>query len=437
MLKSLLLSRKTVLTLILLMLGTVVAGYIFPQRFMTSPASMNGWQLSNPFWGMVSKKLALDHVYTSPWFAALLFVFLVSLFVSMWEQFRTALAKTSAGSNGGGRSLSTSASEDDIAGVIRGMGYRPAAQTGTCQRFVRNPWGYWGSFLLHLGIAITIASSLLIVLTEKRGVVHLVEGEIHERGAEWLKNEGGLLTGRFILPEDVRLDRVAPEFWDTDDLKQLTTDFTFLGPAGETSPYSMHINKTVRHRGIRAFQGKYNGSAFFVEFTDAAGKSYREIFELDIPRKRNKASQREFRLDWLPYRLQTKFYADADQQAMTGGTPLFVMQLADGKKKIAELSLKTGESGRLGPYNASLVQASRWGGLIFIDSTGMAGIFFGFFIIVLGGSLNYFCPPREFLLQRENDGWRVTWRATKFEHLYADEFACFVKRFGGDIPHEQ
>lgn len=437
MLKRFFLSRKTVLTLISLMFGTVVVGYIFPQRFTSSPAEIDKWQLANPVLAEVSKKLALDHVYTSPWFAALLLVFLVSLTVSTWEQFVAAARKTFAAAGGGGRSFTTTASEDEVMAVIREMGYVSRGGGEDGRRFVRNRWGYWGNILLHLGIVVSIASSLLIVLTEKRAVVHLLEGETHEPGAQWLKEEGGLIAGRFILPESVRLDRVVPEYWDTDDLKQLTTEFTFLGRGGETSSYSMHINKTIRYRGMRVFQGKNHGSSFFVEFVDADGKKYREYFELDAPLKRDKSSYRDFQLDWMPYSLQAKYYADADKRKMTGGNPLFMMRLMDGKNIVAELPLKIGETGSIGPYAATLVHASPWGGLIFIDITGMGGVFFGFFIIVLGGSLTYFCSPREFYVKGNDGGCRVSWRAAKFEHLYRLEFEEITKRFAKDTADEQ
>ncbi len=117
-----------------------------------------------------------------------------------------------------------------------------------------------------------------------------------------------------------------------------------------------------------------------------------------------------------------KFYGDSERRSVDGSNPLFVMRLMDDGKVAAELPLKVGETGRFGDYTAQLVKVERWGGLIFIDTTGMAGIFLGFFIVCLGGSLSYFCPPRECSVTSTGNGCRIAWRATRFERLYRDEF---------------
>ncbi|WP_306532932.1 cytochrome c biogenesis protein ResB [Geobacter sp.] len=421
MLKRFFLSRKTVITLILLMLGAILLGYSFPQRFLTPPPELDTWQLANPTLAKLSRGLALDHVYTSPWFAVLLALFLVSLCFSTWEQFRIALRKSREGISEG-ESFETPISAAELAAGLRSLGYLKLGGRDGANRFVRHPWGYWGNFLLHLGIVVSIASSLLILLCEKRAVIDLLEGEVHQPGAEWIKEERGLLAGKLILPEAVRLDRVVPEYYDNDNMRQLTTDFSFVDAAGRATPFSMHINKSVRHKGMRIFQGKSHGRAFFVKFTGRDGQEHGEVFSLDQPVDRNTASYKDFVLTWLPSELKTKYYGDAERRSLDGNNPLFVMRLMEDGKVAAELPLKVGETGRLGDYSAQLVKVERWGGLIFIDTTGMAGIFLGFFIVCLGGSLSYFCPPRECSLSPAGSGCRLVWRATRFERLYRDEF---------------
>ena len=430
MLKRFFLSRKTVITLILLMLGAILLGFSFPQRFLTPPADLDKWQIANPTLAKLSRALALDHVYTSPWFVVLLMFFLVSLCFSTWEQFRLALRKSREG-GAGGESFETSAGAAELAEGLRSLGYLKVGVRDGATRFVRHPWGYWGNFLLHLGIAISIASSLVILLYEKRAMVDLLEGEIYQPGGEWTREERGLLAGRLVLPEVVRLDRVVPEFYRNDNLRQLTTDFSFIDVSGRRVPLSIHINKSVRYKGLRIFQGKSHGRAFFVKFTGRSGEEHGEIFHLDQTPDRNTASYKNFVLPWFPHELKTKYYGDAERRSLDGNNPLFVMRLMDNGKVAAELPLKVGESGRFGDYMAQLVKVERWGGLIFIDTTGMAGIFLGFFIICLGGALNYFCPPRECSLTFTGNGCRLAWRATRFERLYRDEFDELRRLAGG------
>ncbi|ABB30835.1 hypothetical protein GeomeDRAFT_0910 [Geobacter metallireducens RCH3] len=429
MLKRFFLSRKTVISLILLMLGAILLGYSFPQRFLTSPPELDKWQLANPALAKLSRVLALDHVYTSPWFAVLLVLFLVSLCFSTWEQFRLALRKSREG-GAGGESFESAAGAAELAAGLRSLGYLRMGGRDGATRFVRHPWGYWGNFLLHLGIVVSIASSLVILLYEKRAVIDLLEGEVHKPGADWIKEERGLLAGKLVLPDAVRLDRVVPEYYDNDNMRQLTTDFSFVDAAGRPTPLSMHINKSIRYKGVRIFQGKSYGRAFFVKFTGQDGQEHGEVFSLDQPTDRNTASYKDFVLPWLPSALKTKYYGDADRRSLDGSNPLFVMRLMEGGKAVAELPLKVGETGRLGGYTAQLVKVERWGGLIFIDTTGMAGIFLGFFIVCLGGSLSYFCPPRECSLSPSGEGCRLSWRATRFERLYRDEFD-YLRRLAG------
>jgi hypothetical protein len=435
MLKRFFLSRTTSISLIVLMLVAVLLGFFFPQRFLSSTAELEAWQLASPNLSSLWRVLALDHVYTSPWFAVLLLLFLVSLLFSTWQQFLLALRKLRE-SVGGGTTFETTLSPEQAAAVLRSAGYRRVAVTVGGLRFVRHPWGYWGNFLLHLGIVVSIASSLMILLYEKRAVINLLEGEILAPGSQWSKEERGLLAGSLKLSEPVRLDRVKPEFYPNDNLRQLVTDFTFLDAGGIETPLSIQVNRSSHYRGVRIFQGKSFGTAFYVEFSRGQ-EEHREIFMLDHPNDRNTASYKNFRLNWLSSEFKVKSYADAERRSIESQTPLLVMRLANGPKVIDELSLKPGESGRLGDYTARLAAVERWGGLIFIDTTGMGGIFFGFFILCLGGALSYFFPPREFTVMPVNGGCRVFWRATRFARLYREEFESIRERLTGGRPDQQ
>ncbi|RNC69393.1 MAG: ResB-like family cytochrome C biogenesis protein [Desulfuromonadales bacterium] len=421
MLKRFFLSRSTILTLLVLILGAVVVGYLFPQRFLLSPAGMDRWELDNPLLAALSRKLALDHVYTSPWFAVLLALFLISLLFSSWEQFRLALRRTREG-GGGGKELALSCSPAGAESIARKFGYLRVGADGDVVRLVKHPWGYWGNFLLHLGIVVAIAASLIILLYERRASVELVPGEVHAPGAPWAQQDLGLLAGKFVLPEAVRLDRVIPEFWPNGHLKQLTTDFTFIDQAGRQTPYSMHVNKTLRHRGIRIFQGKTFGRAFYVGFRDGKGGWQGDLLMVDNRFSGEKAPFKEFILPWAPATVRAKYYPAADRRSPVGENPLLVMQLVKGGKIIDELSLTTGATGKFAGREATLVETGWWGGIIFIDTRGMEGIFFAFVVIAIGGGLSYLCPPRELRVVRDGGGCRLTWRASRFAELYQEEF---------------
>lgn len=427
-LRRLFLSRKTVLTLIFLILASIVTGYVFPQRFSSSPEMMEKWQYANPFWAHWVERFGLDHVYSTPWFSVLLFLFLISLTVSTYEQIKTSIRKTfGAGVSSGGKTIKVNASEEELAVSIKKKGYIQIFKNDEIRRFVKHPWGYWGNVLFHLGIVISIASSLLVVLTEKRGVLTLVEGEVHIPGYPWRLEENGIFAGRFALPEAVRIEKVNPEFWETDNIKQLTSEVSFISPAGKVKKYNISINEILNYKGLRIYQQNRFGNAFFVEFIDREGRKTGSILQIERPPRRDKASYENFNIEGTPYGIKAKYYADADKKSMISENPLLVLRLVDNKRLIGEVSLKKGESSTLGPYTVQLAGVSKWTGLIFLDITGMSGIFFGFFLIILGGCLNYITPPREFYCRKIDNKFILTWRAAKFEHLYLEEYKRAVE----------
>jgi cytochrome c biogenesis protein len=430
--KRFFLSRKIILSLILLILAAIFIAYIFPQRFAIPHEKMSEWRDSHPLWGFFVDRLGFDHVYSTPWFAVLLLFFLFSLIISTYEQVKNSIKKTFGDVViSGGKSIEVNTTEEELKTAIKKLGYLQTFRNQKISRFVKHPWGYWGNVLLHLGIVLVIASSLLVALTQKRGLLKLVEGELYVPGTAWVTEERGLLTGRFILPEAVSLDNVVPEFWETDDLKQLTTTIGFSDPQGKFKRYTLAINQTINYRGIRVYQSQGFGDAFFVKLTDKDGRNTGMILQIQTPVKRGMPSYDIFRLSRMPYLLKAKYFADAERKSMLSTNPLLVMHLVDKGRVIGEVSLKNGEIGQLGPYTAALVDVSKWAGMIFVDITGMPGIFLGFFIIIIGGGLTYFMPPREFYIRNEGDGFSITWKATRFENFYRDEYEKVSSSFGG------
>lgn len=445
--KQFLLSRKTVLTLILLILKAVVAGYIFPQRFSTTQEQFQKWHETYPFWSLWGSRLGLDHVYTTPWFAVLLLIFLITLILSTIEQIKFSYKKISGqGITPDSEGVKISASREDVISVIKKAGYRLSYYDESNLRFIRNRWGYWGNALLHAGMAVMISASLLIVSTEKRGLIHLAEGDAFFQGGQWLLEDTGILGGGFILPEAVRLEQSNIEFWETDEVKYQTTVFSFIGADGKETRHTVGINLNVNDKGLRIYQGRSFGEAFYVSLTDTEGKEFNKIFQIEHPLKRDKASYGNFMMEDIPYLLKAKYYADAEKKSIESKDPLLVMRLVqtdrsiggisqsndeggrlkmdivEKEKIIGEVSLKIGERKPFGPYTAELVHVAKWTGLIFTRSIGMSGVFAGFFIIITGGALTYFMPPREIHAKKEGDKFNLMWKYAKFKSLYEDEF---------------
>lgn len=421
--KAFFLSRKTVLVLFMLILGTVAASAFFPQKFLASPENLKAWGLEHPFLASWYRVLGFDHAFTTPWFAAFLLLFLISLVLSSIEQFTIAWNKTrSVFSPQQGEPLRVPGPARRVQEICAGRGYFRIREQGGRSKWVRHPWGYWGNFLLHFGMVVVICASLVLVLTEKRGLLSLREGEVFHPENPWTHEELGLAAGEFILPFSVRLDAVRLQFWQDFKPRTITSDVSFLTGDGDVRQHAVSVSDKLSHKGLLVYQYSNFGHAFALEFTDAAGRRVEQILELFHPDKPHEPRYRDFELDWMPYRLQTKYYADADRKSFDHGNPLLVLRLKKNNEIVGEqLSLKAGEAGTLGGYTVRLVRVCKWSEIIFNEVKGMPIIFVGFFIIIAGCCLHYFTPPRVLLLREERGTFEAEWHGTRFAECYDDE----------------
>lgn len=414
------LSRKTVIAVLLLTFAAVLVGGIVPQKVATSAADLEKWGSAHPLLLPWAERLGLFHVFSTPWFAALLALALASLSLSSLEQFKAAFRKTFAAVLPADATLvPVKVSADALRDTLRSRGYL-LLQKDEVLRFARHPWGYWGNFLLHCGILLAVAASLFIALTQQRGVLHLVEGTVAFPGEPWQAEERGLLAGRLVLPHAVRLDRLRVTYGSDNTVERVASDLCFVAERGEDRN-SVEINSILAYRGVQVYQSTDYGDAFTLEFADQSGTVRRERLLIQHPSAIDAAGYGDFQLPWLPWELSTKYYADAAYKSMESGNPLLVMRLLDQKREVARVSLKVGDAGVLGSLRVRLVGVEKWSSLIFVKIAGMPLVFGGFLVIVLGSALNYLAAPRELFARAEPGGYGVLWRAARFADFYADE----------------
>ncbi len=432
--KRILLSWKTTLTLVLLILTIIIIGYIFPQRVSSTVRELETWRQAHPVLSPLVQRTGLDHVYSTVWFALLLFVTMLSLALSSFEQIKAANKKT-FGLRGGdftlqrkGDVLESTATLDELSKALKSEGYLRIAHNEQVHRFVKYPWGYWGNALLHAGMLVAIGASLTIVLTQQSGVIKLYEGEVFPHGGSWGLQDNGVLADNLELPGALRLENVTPEFWETDDVKQVTTEFSLIDSADHAEKFKLSINQILNYKGIRIYQQSF-GHAFFVEFTDRASRVIPVVLLMESQSQRDKPSYGSFRFKEIPFEIKAKYFADAEKKSMDGKNPLFVMRLLDHDHVVGEAELKVGERGVIGDYTVRLLRVSRWVGLIFTVTPGMSGLYLAFFIIILGAALSYFTPPREFVVTSVDDVLLVKWRGTRFAELYRDEYERIAVAF--------
>lgn len=421
--KRLLLSRGTVLAIVGLLTGLFVVASLVPQSFSTPPGRMEDWVAAHPTLAWLCAGLGLHRVYTHPVFVALLLLALVALCLSAWEQFRTAVRRTwSRAAAASGTPVELPADIDTVARALRSRGYLTVRGGGAERLLVRHPWGYWGNFLLHCGLAVVVGASAVIGATQQRAALHILEGETFHPGGPWFAEQNGLAARRLVLPFAVRLDHLEYRFWPTYGLESVTSTLSLLREGAPPQMFRVGINDLQRADGIRIYQGVEIGHAFRLEVQDG-GRSDAVTLLIQHPMTPDVPGTNEFRgILRGGELLRAKYFVDPDARSFESFNPLLVLRVDGPNGSLGEARLRPGTVAVAGPYLFRLGKVSLWTRLSFVDVTGIVGVFAGFLVIALGGILHYFTPPREAaLLQTSSGTTRMVWRAARFADFYADE----------------
>ena len=162
-------ARSTVITLFAAISGALLVASVVPQYASTgkTPAWVGKLPDSLHF---LTTHLGLDNIVSTHWFAVLVTLFWMSLVISTISQYSATRALSNhvppATLPQGCVRVDTALLT--IVAKIAASGYRPAGDNAGIHRFVKNRIGYWGNFLLHIGLVITVLFSLIYVLTQHR-----------------------------------------------------------------------------------------------------------------------------------------------------------------------------------------------------------------------------------------------------------------------------
>jgi len=417
-------ARRISLGLILVIAGFMYVSTLIPQELDTASAKLDAWRRGHQGLLWFVDAIHLHRLYAQPWFAATIFLAALSLGLSCIDQLALSRKKLVATGLGGAEELAAAVPEAVLRSVASSFHYRTLKNvTGDQFKFVRNPWGYFGVLLLHVGMVLVVVASLYVALTYRQGVLTLVEGQQHDKGQPWQLAEQGLLVAPLTLPGALRLDRVMVRFDSKDQPATVSSQLTITGETGTVDSLSTAINQITRYKGLRIYHSAQYGDAFSITLTDPAGVMHAETIAAQQPVSNVKAGYSDdFSLSWSPYQLSAKYYADVNRKSMLSRNPELVLRLTEGEREVARTSLVMGGSGTLGEYRVHLHAVNRWAKLIFVDTTGMPLVFTGFAIIMLGGLLQYLAPPRELIaIRQQDDRYMVYWKAVAFRDFFVDE----------------
>jgi len=431
-LKAFFLSRWTILFFISVLACAIALAYIVPQGFVSSPEELRTWREGHPLLGPYVESLGLNNVYSSTWFLLTLSLAIVSLSLPSVRQYEAARHKTfgaAAAHAGGG--ITVDIGLEGMVKALRGRGYlRIGGEAGGGLRFIKHPWGHWGNFLLHLGIVVTLASSMYAALTLKSGMRQYIESMTLMPGAPWLVEDSGLLGGRLQMPSAVRVESIMPEFWDNGRVRQITTLVSFITDGEYSRQRRVSVNSMQTYNGMRIYQTLDFGDAFHLVFTDAQGNKNEMATLVPHPQGLRKEGYGDFQPPHFPYLVRVKYLTDAAGKELWGNDPLVTVRLMEKDRNAGQATLRKGEVRQVGEYKVTLEQTGKWTGLVFVHMGGMPGLFTGFFVMVIGAAFNYFTPPREVTAIQSGEGYELSWRAVKFAAFYQDEYERLFREIG-------
>jgi cytochrome c biogenesis protein ResB len=423
-LKRFITARRVSLGLILLLAGLMYLSTVIPQEIDSSPEKIAAWRRVHVGVSWPVDALHLHSIYSTPWFAAAILFAALALGISSYDQLIIARRKLSSTANAPADEVASGIAKQHLRSVASFHHYRSIRTAFDWQlKFVRNPWGYFGTLLLHIGMTLAITVSLYVALTARQGALILVEGEQRNNLNPWNVSEHGLFASPLKLPGTIRLDRVRLRFDDKHQPIEVFSDISITDSSGRIESMTASINRILQYHGMRIYHAAQYGNAFTVTVTDKSGAIHSETIAAQQPTNPAESGYSdEFGVKWSPYLLSAKYYADADKKTMDSTNPELTLRLTRGSREIARTTLIKGGSGMLGEYRVQLNEVAKWSKLIVVDSTGIALIFTGFAIIMLGGLLQYLAPPRELIaVKQQDDLYVVYWKAAAFRDFFLDE----------------
>ncbi len=430
--KQFITARSISLGLILMLAGVMYISTLVPQQIDSTPGTMEAWRSGHASWLWLVDVLQLHSIYGQPWFAATILCAALSLGVSSYDQLVVTRRKLHSTATSSAEEIAVALSRHLLESVAHTNRYRSIKiGSGDNLKFIKNPWGYFGVILLHVGMTLVILVSLYVSLTGRQGALMLVEGEQRDGRQPWNAHQHGLMVAPLQLPGAMRLDRVRVHFDDKNRQQEVSSDISFTDQSGRTESLIASINRIQHYRGLRIYHAAQYGDAFTVTFTDREGNSHVERIMVQQAMDPAKSGYSEdFSVTWSPFLFDAKYFADADRKSMLSTNPELFLRMLDGGRETARTSLTRGVTANLGEYRVKFDRVEKWSKLIIVDITGISAIFAGFAIIMLGGLIHYMAPPRELIGIRQRDGnYNIYWKAVYFRDFFVEERDQMITTF--------
>lgn len=416
-------SRRVSVALMIFIVGAAVLGNIIPQRSQVPLMEFSEWGAARPTVAGIVSALQLDRIFSSWWFLLGLMLFLLSLSTATMRMLRDSWRKYAA-TDVVPRTASGDTSAGELAARAVRAGYREVPAGPGIRRFARHRPGWWGVALMHLGMVVALVAAIVSAAFDTHAIVDFSVGETYEPGGELLYEESGVLGGPPDLGAPIRLDAIDAELWPSGEVRFLEATVSILRDGRwETHTISANDPLSTSGHAIYVAPGEF-GEAAFVDLSGEALPEKRVRFEFPVVAD-DGLGYTEFQPEGWPL-IQARW-----DPSRTRGDKLLALRYEDAGTT-RQVLLDEGETGALGPHQATFAIEGQWARLIIVKPVAVNVIFAGFGVIALGSLMLYGWVPREFVIAEDDEGVRYGWRAARMPWAYRDELDAILGGEGED-----
>lgn len=418
---------KFVITLIILTLIAAFMGVIIPQVSDKNPSYFEEWKLKSPLTFYIVNLFQFNRVYTSIWFLSLVFIIMLSLGYSLYSQVMRNMKRKDfilpAAVVWDFIDTKTVIEQENLIEFMKRRRYFMKSKSDDLLVFSKNSINRWGGVIFHSGLLLIVIAALVGLAFQKRGFVQIMDGEVFSgMHDDFLVKELGIFQKRFDIGFKTQLLKFHHEYWETDQVKDISSLVNIIDKDGNTTVRTITVNTPVKYKGINIYQSfDYGYGLTFVlkRLDDSETVTH---FLLDRPDKRTKPFVAKTDFPQTPYIFKMKFYPDISMNSFHLGKPILYLQVLKGiNNQIFEGLVIHGNviniEGNLVRFHSIL----HWSGLIFVKSPDMSLAYAGFFISCIGASIIFLLPYKEIFISHKGAVVSLYGRTNRYKPLFEEE----------------
>lgn len=442
-------SKKLALALIIVLAVLAIIGMTIPQD-KPGVDDYSLWKSRHAQISPVIEALQLNRIFSSWWIKIVYVLFFINIFTCTILQAKRLLPKGQNNSKGTKyieiQLTGSSKPGEIISRYLTKHGYRVSVSTvETGNQFIageKNIFSKWSLVVFHVGLLVIVSGILFSVLSRSDGIIPVMEGqEVTEDKENYvLLTRGVLSPGHSKLP--IKMKKIS---LDIDQQKKTIKSITDVVQFGsETFP--LDSQNPAQSQGFTIYRDKF-GYTLNISFTGNAGAAKNLTFPLLMDSRQHTVYSNEINLPGTSYVLTATLYPNAvkninnpKQQYYSVGTapvnPVVYLAVKDSAgKEIANSYMKKNGSLRFDGNKLQLNGIGNWCSLRFVRDSGVAVIYAGFLICILGLVMLYLFIPKVIYARINKDGTvEIGGKAGHYKNLFKDELndlAVFLTN-GGD-----